>query len=153
MTIEKTIQLPKIPKYVAEWVEDNKNIGIYYALYLLTLRGSLPEIYPIQFKIAKYLGVNSFKNFDNKEKLNNLMTAMLFGYEIEDPLYHALIKGGRKLELEENLYNSRYYQAGESLNISSSNITRSSRIKTLDEWNELGLSEENADFYPEKEFH
>lgn len=153
MTTEKTIQLPKIPKYVAKWVEDNKNISIYYALYLLTLRGNLPEIYPSEFKVAKYLGVNVFKNFDNKEKLNNLITAMLFGYEIDDPLYHALVKGGRKLELEENLHNSRYYQTGEGLNVSSSNITRSSRIKTLDEWNELGLSEKNADFYPEKEFH
>ena len=153
MTKEKIIQLPKIPKYVAEWVEDNKNIGIYYALYLLTLRAKHAETYPGQFKVAKYLGVNSFKDFNNKEKLNNLITAMLFGYEIEDPLYHALVKGGRKLELEKDLHNSRYYETWLGLNVSSSHITRSSRIKTLDEWSELGLSEKNADFYPEEEFN
>ena len=131
-------ELPVIPQFVAEWIEETKP---YKSL-----------------RVAfEYIAQRKRDNHDDKlafwvEEGNSetFARAWLDGYEIEqEPKYYAKIKGHENIGSNDKYWN--YNTDMEELSIGDSevhpNVISEYMIKaTKDEWANLGITDDNADF-------
>ena len=131
-------ELPVIPKFVAEWIEETKP---YKSL-----------------RVAfEYIAQRKRDNHDDKlafwvEEGNSetFARAWLDGYEIEqEPKYYAKIKGHENIGSNDKYWN--YNTDMEELSIGDSevhpNVISEYTIKaTKEEWANLGINDDNADF-------
>ena len=131
-------ELPVIPQFVAEWIEETKPYK--------TLRVAF-----------EYIAQRKRDNHDDKlafwvEEGNSetFARAWLDGYEIEqEPKYYAKIKGHENIGSNDKYWN--YNTDMEELSIGDSevhpNVISEYTIKaTKDEWANLGINDDNADF-------
>ena len=126
-------ELPVIPKFVAEWIEEAK--GRHHSLYEAMADYCSPEMNQ---------WIQDFYHSDLFAK------AWLNGYEIEqEPKYYAKIKGHENIGSNDKYWN--YNTDMEELSIGDSevhpNVISEYTIKaTKDEWANLGINDDNADF-------
>ena len=131
-------ELPVIPKFVAEWIEETKP---YKSL-----------------RVAfEYIAQRKRDNHDDKlafwvEEGNSetFARAWLDGYEIEqEPKYYAKIKGHENIASNDKYWN--YNTDMEELSVGDSevhpNVISEYMLKaTKDEWANLGINDDNAEF-------
>ena len=131
-------ELPVIPQFVADWIEETKP---YKSL-----------------RVAfEYIAQRKRDNYDDKlafwvEEGNSetFARAWLDGYEIEqEPKYYAKIKGHENIGSNDKYWN--YNTDMEELSIGDSevhpNVISEYMLKaTKDEWANLGINDDNADF-------
>ena len=134
-----TQELPVIPKYVVEFIEEVKASGDRLDDAFSILRG----IYH-QSKTADWVA---------KENRNSetFAKAWLSGYEAEEePLYYALIKG-HELITDKGVSTCKYW----NFNTYNSDVFPNNRLSkhgiyltkmSKEDWNELGINDSNADF-------
>src|SRR5699024_5009307 len=126
-------KLPVIPKFVAEWIEEAK--GRHHSLYEAMADYCSPEMNQ---------WIQDFYHSDLFAK------AWLNGYEIEqEPKYYAKIKGHENIGSNDKYWN--YNTDMEELSIGDSgvhpNVISEYILKaTKDEWANLGITDDNADF-------
>src|SRR5699024_786289 len=126
-------ELPVIPKFVAEWIEEAK--GRHHSLYEAMADYCSPEMNQ---------WIQDFYHSDLFAK------AWLNGYEIEqEPKYYAKIKGHENIGSNDKYWN--YNTDMEELSIGDSgvhpNVISEYILKaTKDEWANLGITDDNADF-------
>ena len=126
-------ELPVIPKFVAEWIKEAK--GRHHSLYEAMADYCSPEMNQ---------WIQDFYHSDLFAK------AWLNGYEIEqEPKYYAKIKGHENIASNDKYWN--YNTDMEELSIGDSevhpNVISEYTIKaTKDEWANLGINDDNAEF-------
>ena len=126
-------ELPVIPQFVADWIEEAK--GRHHSLYEAMADYCSPEMNQ---------WIQDFYHSDLFAK------AWLNGYEIEqEPKYYAKIKGHENIASNDKYWN--YNTDMEELSIGDSevhpNVISEYTIKaTKDEWANLGINDDNADF-------
>ena len=131
-------ELPVIPKFVAEWIEETKPYN--------SLRVAF-----------EYIAQRKRDNHDDKLALwveegnsETFAKAWLDGYTIEqEPKYYAKIKGHENIGSNDKYWN--YNTDMEELSVGDSevhpNVISEYTIKaTKDEWANLGINDDNADF-------
>lgn len=136
------LELPVIPQFVAEWIESRKNN------------------YPFDV-IGVYLRMNeSFANEQTREVLSwiheselnrgSFARAWLDGFTVEEEQkYYALIKGHENIGSDDKYWN--YCITDESLDIGDNKVHADVLAEyvlsaTKDEWENLGIDDDNADF-------
>lgn len=132
-------ELPVIPKYVGEFIEEVKASGERLDYAFSILRG----VYH-QSKTADWVA---------KENRNSetFARAWLDGYEVEEePLYYALIKG-HELMTDEGIWDCRYWNLSTSDGVvfPSDRFLQGRRFLTKmskEDWNKCGINDTNADF-------
>ena len=86
---------------------------------------------------------------DNKKELIEVILGSR-GYEVEEPLYHALVKG-HELMVDDDTLTSKYWNF-DTFNgdlFPSNRFTESGRFlieMSQSEWNKIGINSSNADF-------
>ena len=128
--------LPVIPKYVADWIEENREW--YGNIFLIGY-----DIYNnnIQPDVDDWI-------MDNEE---GFVRVWMEGYEVEEEsLYYALVKG-HELVTDEGDIACKYW----NLRVPTGDVLPSNRYSrrgefvvkmSKSEWNELGINDSNADF-------
>ena len=133
------IEKPVIPQFVADWIEQLYGQGF-------DNDDLLEALFSRNYEVAE---LRIFEWFtDDKERA---VTAILYGYEVEqEPLYYAKIKGW-ELTTNENVfwnYCSTIFNPIFS-RVRVNNKEDKDLVKTKmtkEEWNELGINDTNADF-------
>ena len=130
-------ELPVIPKFVAEVIEEHKERGydVYDSIDLIieTNGGGLPSI-------SNWVARN----------IDKYARAWLDGYETEqEPKYYAKIKGHENIGSNDKYWN--YNTDMEELSVGDSevhpNVISEYMLKaTKDEWANLGITDDNAEF-------
>ena len=148
-TIE--IEKPVVPQWFDEWYKTFNNNGgnNAQALYYLNrtgwgralIDGNECEVKGYYEKLHTLFGDCGYE--DAKEYLSK---AIIVGYEVEqEPLYYARVKGWEYLPPSQCFWNyiAEYgeYVVADRLH-SSHQLTQ----LTIEEWNELGINDTNADF-------
>lgn len=127
------IDKPVIPQFVADWIE---RLPAYY-----NVRGALDIVGEDNAKDI----LDWCRDVDNYLTYKTLVTAILYGYEVEqEPLYYAKIKGWEvskgdiywSLIVQEK---SVFPQDQSDPRIHKTKLTKSA-------WNELGINKTNAVF-------
>lgn len=142
------IDKPVVPKWFDEWY---KTFGGYksVALYHLNRTGwgyALTEGFndeEVSDWARKLEGVHK----DMLEAQEYLSKAILFGYEVERPLYYARMKGSNLVM--DNIYTYWRKALGVSklgLGCKQHEDVLVKTKMTKEEWNELGINDTNADF-------
>lgn len=132
------IDKPVIPQFVAEWIErapKNRNI-----------KGLLEDINSWEEpEIMEWC-----RNVDDGLNFKTLVTACLYGYEVEQPLYYAKIKGWELATSKSVFWNYRYIVERpilSKLSVGGKVSTDSFKTKmTIEQWNKIGINDTNADF-------
>jgi hypothetical protein len=124
------IDKPVIPKFVADWIEFCKDGGTtFYGAITDNLSNSMMDW------------------LFNEEKVDDFAKAWVIGYEVEEPLYYAKIKGWELIKRE---IDEVYWNLGDGDLFVSDNgelATDEHHTKlTKQQWNELGINDTNADF-------
>src|SRR5699024_2795136 len=135
---------PVIPKFVADWIESRKNnypsdvIGVY-------LRMNEPFANEQTREVLRWV---------HESKLNrgSFARAWLDGYEVaeeQEPRYYAKIKGHENIASNDKYWN--YNTDMEEISVGDSevhpNVISEYMLKaTKDEWANLGITDDNADF-------
>jgi len=127
------IDKPVIPQFVADWIESNSS-GF-------NIRGALEEI--DSWTTPDIL--DWCRKVDGELSYKTLVTAYLYGYEIEqDPRYYAKIKGW---EISEgNIHWDAIVKEKVVFPQDKSHVGLRKTKLTKAEWNKLGINETNADF-------
>lgn len=127
------IDKPIIPRFVADWIEFCKDGGTtFYGAITDNLSNSMMDW------------------LFNEEKVDDFAKAWVIGYEVEEPLYYAKVKGWELATttivfwnyrhiVERPILSKLYVGAKESLDSFKTKMTK-------EEWNKLGINETNADF-------
>ena len=148
-TIE--IEKPIVPQWFDEWYKTFNNNGgnNAQALYYLNrtgwghalIDGNECEVVGYYDKLEDLLGEYGYGNA--KEYLSK---AILFGYEVKsEPLYYAKIKGWDYLAPSQCFW-SYIPEYGEYIVGSKVHSSFHLTELTMEEWNELGINDTNADF-------
>ena len=124
-------ELPVIPKFVAEYLDEKKECPISELI-------DSHLIYDVYDELARWLYYNNKKT--NKERELSLVLAHIYGYELEkEKKYNAKVKGWGA-----NGNDGHAYYSGEfPLSLTT---TTESVAHTKDEWKNYGVYEDNADF-------
>ena len=128
-------ELPVIPKYVADAIEVTKMAQLNYYDMLKAL-----EKEAVQDRTRRWV----FRN------LSAFVKAWLYGYTIEkEQLYFAKIKGHENISSDDKYWN--YCITDESLDIGDNKVHADVLAEyvlnaTKDEWENLGINDDNADF-------
>lgn len=133
------IDKPVIPQFVADWIE---RLPAYY-----NVRGALDIVGEDNAKDI----LDWCRDVDNYLTYKTLVTAYLYGYEVEQaPLYYAKIKGWELATSKSTFWNYRYIIERPILSklyVGAKESVDSFKTKmTKEEWNKLGINETNADF-------
>lgn len=142
------IDKPVVPVWFDDWYktfEGNKT----NALYFLNRTGwGYSLTYDNECEVEDYAGkLSAFSDSDGfSEAQEYLSKAILYGYEVKsEPLYYAKVKGWEYLPPSQCFWNyiAEYgeYVVADRLH-SSHQLTQ----LTIEEWNELGINDTNADF-------
>ena len=133
-------ELPVIPKYVADWIEETKEKGYPLAYAINCSKGEL----------GKWLH-ECDTDIETEENQELFAEAWLDGYEVEEePLYYALVKG-HELVTNEGDLTCKYWKfdtsnGGMFLSNQFSRYGRFLNEMSKEDWNELGINDSNADF-------
>lgn len=133
------IDKPVIPQFVADWIESNSS-GFNIRGILEDINGwDTPDI------------INWCRKVDSELSYKTLVTAILYGYEVEqEPRYYAKIKGWELATSKSTFWNYRYIIERPILSklyVGAKESVDSFKTKmTKEEWNKLGINETNADF-------
>lgn len=133
------IEKPVIPQFVADWIESNSS-GF-------NIRGALE-------------GIDSWttpdildwcRKVDGELTFKTLVTAYLYGYDVEEePLYCAKIKGWELNTSGNVFWNYRYNVERLILSklfvASKENVGSFKTKMTIEDWNKIGINDTNADF-------
>ena len=130
-------ELPVIPKYVAYWIEEMKEDERPLYSVMSNLMNKTNHTWSV-WKSAN-------KNFSEI-----VAQAWLDGFAVEEePKYYALIKGYEKVVSDDKFWN--YCITDESLDIGDNEVHTDDLAEyvlsaTKDEWENLGINNDNADF-------
>lgn len=127
-------ELPVIPKFVAEWIERNRD---RYENQLFLIGHDFYDN-AIQPDVDDWI-------FDNEE---NFMRAWLDGYTVkEEQKYYARIKGWENVTTGSEAFNWVYFKEKDTVGVSKAVENKYQAISfTKYEWSNLGINEHNADF-------
>ena len=143
------IDKPVVPAWFDEWYktfnDDNKGMALYYLNRTgwghALIDGNECEVVGYYDKLEDLLGEYGYGNA--KEYLSK---AILFGYEVKaEPLYYAKIKGWDYLAPSQCFW-SYIPEYGEYIVGSKVHSSFHLTELTMEEWNELGINDTNADF-------
>ena len=130
------IEKPTIPQFIANWIEKSRNKGY-------NIRGVFQKA---PKNVEKWL-----YSKDSNEKIIRLGLAYLLDeYEVEkEQRYFAKIKGHENISSDDKYWN--YCITDESLDIGDNKVHADVLAEyvlnaTKDEWKNLGINEDNADF-------
>lgn len=130
------IDKPVIPQFVADWIESNSS-GFNIRGILEDINGwDTPDI------------INWCRKVDSELSYKTLVTAYLYGYEVEkEPLYYAKIKGWELINCE---IDNVYWNLGDGdLYVSdNSHLDYCGYYTKLtkEDWGKVGINDTNADF-------
>ena len=130
-------KLPVIPKYVAEWIEEEQGAMSNW---------KLPSRFISDSKYKK--DQRRYKWSQVEGNMDKFMSALINGYEVEqEPLYCAMVKGHELLDDTAKYWAHNKYDS-EDLFISYETRDDSPIIvkNTKSRWNDLGVNDSNADF-------
>ena len=130
-------ELPVIPKFVSEWIEETKEKGYPLAYAINSSKGELGE----------WLH-NCDTDIETEENQEVFAEAWMGGYEIEkEPLYYAMVKGHELLDDVAKYWAQNKYDL-EDLFISYETRDDSPIVvkNTKKHWNDLSINDSNADF-------
>ena len=127
------IEKPVIPQFVADWIEFCKDGGT-------TVYGAITD----------NLSNSMMDWLFNEEKVDDFAKAWVIGYEVEEQLYYAKIKGW-ELTTNENVFwnycSTIFNPIFSRLRVNNKEDKDLVKTKmTKEEWNELGINDTNADF-------
>lgn len=147
------IDKPVVPKWFDDWYRTFNDGNKARALYYLNrtgwghalIDGNEREVVGYYDKLEDLLGDYGYENA--KEYLSK---AIIVGYEVEQPLYYAKIKGWERTNDKNIFWNYRsvllspmfsrlYVGDKESKDVVKTKLTK-------EEWDELGINDTNADF-------
>lgn len=153
------IEKPVITQLVADWIEGNKefeekwndyskedamNDTIHFTIYgLFADYPATNSDVELRKPVIKWLSVDRGNYF-------NLVNSVRYGYEVEEEQkYFAKIKGHEKIDSDDKYWN--YCIMDESLEIADNKVhadvlTEYILNTTKDEWENLGINDDNADF-------
>lgn len=155
--LDESDELVTVPKFVDKWIkctqqdereydsyedEDAKADSIHFAIF--GLFANYPNTNPrvqIRKPVLDWL--------DNRENYSVLFKALMFGYNLEETKYYAKIKGW------DNTIAKRVYWGHNGVSskpdLTDGKYAFSSDIfKTMEEWEEIGINKDNAEFMEEK---
>ena len=148
-TIE--IEKPVVPQWFDEWYKTFNNNGgnNAQALYYLNRTGwgrALIDGNECEVK-GYYEKLHTLFDFGYEDAKEYLSKAIIVGYEVEQPLHYAKIKGWKLIKRE---VDEVYWNLGDGDLFVSDNgelVTGEHHTKlTKQQWNELGINDTNADF-------
>ena len=127
-------KLPAIPKYVADWIEEERGTMSNWKLPSRFISDSKYKKDQLRYKWSQVEG-----------NMDKFMSALINGYEVEkEPLFYAKIKGHEVTSL---CYWNLAVRSGELFVSDLKEQGGIYKIKmTKQEWNELGIDDSNADF-------
>ena len=134
-------ELPTIPKFVAEFLIGKEDYMLYELL-------DDEWLYKEHDRVAKWLYDND--ELTNKQREIDLVMARDRGYTIEkEQPYFAKIKGHENISSDDKYWN--YCITDESLDIGDNKVHADVLAEyvlnaTKDEWGNLGINDDNADF-------
>ena len=134
-------ELPTIPKFVAEFLIGKEDYMLYELL-------DDEWLYKEHDRVAKWLYDND--ELTNRQREIDLVMARDRGYTIEkEQLYFAKIKGHENISSDDKYWN--YCITDESLDIGDNKVHADVLAEyvlnaTKDEWRNLGINDDNADF-------
>lgn len=144
------IDKPVVPKWFDDWYKAMK-YAEHSDVFILKVISSVNRY----GGYCDYSRDNVFFNTDQftyiSENSTNVINAIQFGYEVEqEPLYYAKIKGWELSTSKSTFWNYRYIVERPILSrlfVGSKESADSFKTKmTIEQWNEAGINETNADF-------
>lgn len=151
-------ELPVIPSFVAEWIEGNKQVEekwndysnedamndtIHFTIYNLFTDPTTNSHVELRKPVLKWLSFDRGNYF-------KLINAVRYDYEVaEEQKYFAKIKGHENISSDDKYWN--YCITDESLDIGDNKVHADVLAEyvlsaTKDEWENLGINDDNADF-------
>lgn len=151
-TIE--IEKPVVPQWFDEWYKTFNNNGgnNAQALYYLNRTGwGQPLIDGNECEVKGYYEkLHTLFDFGYEYAKEYLSKAIIVGYEVEQPLYYAKVKGWELLKSQNKYWNKVKHLTSPMLSklVIYGNTETVDYLPemTKDEWNALGINETNADF-------
>ena len=151
--IDSEEDMPEIPDYIENWYMENQD-------YLEQ------AIYDIHAEIDKKPSVELSQTqlwFNNTEvnPIETIMTLKRLGYKPKEKTFYALIKGHELVETEpvldddtgkdvsewsRNVHFVQQQNGQIVVDMKDTGLTGAKEFMTMDEWNELGINDDNADF-------
>ena len=144
-----------VPKFVDRWIkanqqdeceyisaDDAKADSIHFAIYGLFANypNTNPDVH-IRKPVLEWL--------DNRENYIVLFQALMYGYELEKPRYFAKIKGWDNTVAKRVFW--CYTGISSEPDLTDEKYPFSNDVfKTMEEWAEIGINEDNAEFYEVK---
>lgn len=129
------IDKPVIPQFIADWIEKEKTYSPFHKSFAraINLVNHDKDWSKWEYEVGSHWS-------------RVLATAFLYGYEVEqEPLYYAKIKGWDYLAPSQCFW-SYIPEYGEYIVGSKVHSSFHLTELTMEEWNELGINDTNADF-------
>jgi hypothetical protein len=153
--LDESDELVTVPKFVDRWIkctqqdereydsdEDAKADSIHFAIFGLFANypNTNPDVH-IRKPVLEWL--------NNRENYSVLFKALMFGYNLEETKYYAKIKGWDNTIAKRVFWCHNGISSEPGLTDETYAFT-SDIFKTMEDWEKIGINEDNADFMEEK---
>lgn len=153
--LDASDELVAVPKFVDRWIKSNQQDeseyanaddaradSIHFAIYGLYANypNTNPDVH-IRKPVLEWL--------NKRENYSVLFKALMFGYVLEETKYYAKIRGWDNTVAKRVFW--CYNGISSEPDLTDEKYPFSNDVfKTMEEWNKLGINENNADFMEEK---